>query len=102
LEEVFSFWLKIAPLAQGVGKKWFSCHNFGSIQLFFNLFFALVLWHQHANLMEEKFLKNYSRRIFLIFLFHQPTLIFSKTFLPLNLRTDNTKFFLFKCSQANF
>jgi hypothetical protein len=29
--------------------------------------------------------------LFLIFLFQQPTLIFSKTFLPLNLRADNTK-----------
>jgi hypothetical protein len=58
VEEVFSFWLKMAPLAQGVGQKLFFCHNFGSIQLFFNLFFALVLCYQHANLMEEKFLKK--------------------------------------------
>jgi hypothetical protein len=29
--------------------------------------------------------------LFLFFLFQQPTLIFSKTFLPLNLRADNTK-----------
>jgi hypothetical protein len=55
MEEVFSFWLKMAPLAQGVGQKWVFCHNFGSIQIFFNLFFALVLRYQHANLMEEKF-----------------------------------------------
>jgi hypothetical protein len=37
VEEGFSFWLKMAPLAQGVGQKWFFCHNFGNIQLFFNL-----------------------------------------------------------------
>jgi hypothetical protein len=47
------FWL-----AQGVGQNSFFCHNFGSIELFFNLFFALVLCYQHAHLMEEKFLKN--------------------------------------------
>jgi hypothetical protein len=29
-----SFWLQMAPLAQGVGQKWFFCHNFGGIQLF--------------------------------------------------------------------
>jgi hypothetical protein len=34
------------------------CHNFGSIQLFFNLFFAIVLCYQHANSMEKKFLKK--------------------------------------------
>jgi hypothetical protein len=63
VEEVFSFWLKMAPLAQEVGQKLFFCHNFGSIQLFFNLFFAIVLCYQHANLMEEKFLKrkNFNR-----------------------------------------
>jgi hypothetical protein len=55
VKEVFSFWLKMAPLAQGVGQKLFFCHNFGSIQKIFNLFFALVLCYQHANLMEEKF-----------------------------------------------
>jgi hypothetical protein len=48
----------MAPLAQGVGQKLFFCHNFRSIQLFFNLFFATVLCYQHANLMEEKFLKK--------------------------------------------
>jgi hypothetical protein len=32
VEEFFSFWLKMAPLAQGVGQKVFFCHNFGSIQ----------------------------------------------------------------------
>jgi hypothetical protein len=48
----------MAPLAQGVGEKLFFYHNFGSIQLFFNLFFALVFCYQHANLMEEKFLKK--------------------------------------------
>jgi hypothetical protein len=58
VEEVFSFWLKMAPLAHGVGQKLFFCHNFGSIQLFFNLFFALVLCYQRANLLEEKFLKK--------------------------------------------
>jgi hypothetical protein len=31
VEEVFSFWHKMAPLAQGVGQKLFFCHNFGSI-----------------------------------------------------------------------
>jgi hypothetical protein len=59
----FSFWLKMAPLAQGVGQKLFFCHNIGSIQHFLNLFFALVLCYQHANLMEEKFLKNLSRQL---------------------------------------
>jgi hypothetical protein len=54
----FFIWLKMAPLAQGVGRKLFFCHNFGSIQLFFNLFFALVLCYQYASLMEEKFLKK--------------------------------------------
>jgi hypothetical protein len=58
VEEAFSFWLKIAPLAQGVGQKLFFCHNFKSIQLFFNLFFALILCFQHANSTEEKFLKK--------------------------------------------
>jgi hypothetical protein len=58
VEEFFSFWLKMAPLAQGVGQTLFFCHNFESIQLFFKLFFALVLCYQHANLMEEKFLKK--------------------------------------------
>jgi hypothetical protein len=57
-KKFFSFWLKMAPVAQGVGQKWFFCHNFGSFLLFFNLFFALVLCYQHANLMEDKFLKN--------------------------------------------
>jgi hypothetical protein len=57
-KEFFSFWLKMAPLAQGVCQTWFFCHNFGSIQLFSNLFFALVLCYHHANLIEEKFLKN--------------------------------------------
>jgi hypothetical protein len=47
----------MAPLAQGVGQKLVFCHNFGSIQRFFNLFFATVLCYQHANLVEEKFLK---------------------------------------------
>jgi hypothetical protein len=42
--------------------------------------------------MEEFFLKNIIvGGLFLFFLFQQPTLIFSKTFLPLNLRADNTK-----------
>jgi hypothetical protein len=45
-------------LAQVVGQKLFFGHNFGSIQIFFNLCFALFLCYQHANLMEEKFLKN--------------------------------------------
>jgi hypothetical protein len=58
VEEVFSFWLKMAPLAQGVGQKLFFCHNFGSIQLFFNLFFALVSCCRPANLMEDFFLKK--------------------------------------------
>jgi hypothetical protein len=55
-KKFFSFWLKMAPLAQGVGQRLFFCHNFGSIQLFFNLFFALLFCYQHTNLMEEKFL----------------------------------------------
>jgi hypothetical protein len=50
----------------------FFCHNFGSIQLFFNLFFALVLCYQHANLMEEKFQKNHKVIIFNFFWFQQP------------------------------
>jgi hypothetical protein len=54
VEEAFSFWLKMAPLAQGVGQKLFFCHNFRSIQLFFNLIFVLVLCYQHANLKKEK------------------------------------------------
>jgi hypothetical protein len=32
-------------LARGVGQKWFFCYNFGSMQLFFNLFFALDLYN---------------------------------------------------------
>jgi hypothetical protein len=31
----FSFWLKMAPLTQGVGQKLFICYNIGSMQLFF-------------------------------------------------------------------
>jgi hypothetical protein len=58
VEEVFSFWLKMPPIAQGVGQKLLFCHNFGSIQLFFNLFSALVLCYQHVNLMEEKFFEK--------------------------------------------
>jgi hypothetical protein len=57
-KKFFSFWLKMAPLAQGVGQKLLFCHNFGSIPLFFNLFLALVLCYQHANLMKEFFLKK--------------------------------------------
>jgi hypothetical protein len=57
-KKFFSFRLKMAPIVQGVGQKLFFCHNFGSIQLFFNRFFALLLCYQHANLMEEKFLKK--------------------------------------------
>jgi hypothetical protein len=33
-KKFFSFWLKMAPLAQGVGQKLFFCHNFGSIHHF--------------------------------------------------------------------
>jgi hypothetical protein len=58
---------------------------------FFNLFFALVLCYQHANLMEEKFLKNQSRLLKQKIKNNPPTTIFSKTFLPLNLRAENTK-----------
>jgi hypothetical protein len=50
VEEVFSFWLKMAPLARGVGQKWFFGHNFKSTQLFFVLFFALVLRNLYAGL----------------------------------------------------
>jgi hypothetical protein len=38
MEEIFEFFHKMAPLAQGVGQKWFFYHNFKSIQLFLNLF----------------------------------------------------------------
>jgi hypothetical protein len=58
VEEVFSLWLKMAPLAQGVGQKLFFRHNFESIQHFLNLFFALVLCCQHANLMKDFFLEK--------------------------------------------
>jgi hypothetical protein len=34
----FSFWLKMAPLAQGFGQKLFFCQNFGSSQFFSNCF----------------------------------------------------------------
>jgi hypothetical protein len=44
MEEIFEFFHKMAPLAKGVGQKWFFYHNFKSIQLFFNLFFALDLY----------------------------------------------------------
>jgi hypothetical protein len=54
----------MAPLAQGVVHKWFFWQNLGNTQLYFNLLFASVLCYQHANLMEEKFLKNQRRRIF--------------------------------------
>jgi hypothetical protein len=33
-EEVFEFFHKMAPLAQGVGQDWFFYHDFKSIQLF--------------------------------------------------------------------
>jgi hypothetical protein len=39
----FSFWLKMVPLAQGVGQKLIFCHNFGSIQFFQICFLQLVL-----------------------------------------------------------
>jgi hypothetical protein len=62
LEEIFEFFHKMAPLAQGVGQNWFFYHNFNSIQLFFNLFFALDLHYQYAwvvspgmSLIEPKF-----------------------------------------------
>jgi hypothetical protein len=87
----FFLWLKMAPLAQGVGQKLFFCQHFGSIQLFFNLFFALVLCYQHANLMEELFFEKIIAGGLFFFLFQKPTMIFSKTFLPLNLRADSTK-----------
>jgi hypothetical protein len=86
VEGVFSFWLKMAPLAQGVGQKLFFCHNFESIQLFCNSF---VLSARKLN-RRKVFGKIIVGGLFLIFLFQQPTFIFSKTFLPLNLRADNT------------
>jgi hypothetical protein len=48
----------MAPLAQGVGQNWFFYHNFKSIQLFFNLFFALDLYYQYACFVKKKFLKK--------------------------------------------
>jgi hypothetical protein len=54
-KKFFSFWLKMAPLAHGVGQKWLVKWL---VNFFFNLFFALVLCYQHAKLMEEKFLKK--------------------------------------------
>jgi hypothetical protein len=44
-EEIFEFFHKMAPLAQWVGQNWFFYHNFKSIQLFFNLFYALDLYY---------------------------------------------------------
>jgi hypothetical protein len=41
VEEVFLFELKMAPLAQGVGQKWFFCHNFGGIHFFFQSVFCI-------------------------------------------------------------
>jgi hypothetical protein len=58
VEEVFSFWLKMALLARKVGQKWFFGHNFKGIQLFFVLFFALVLRNLYASFVEEKFWNN--------------------------------------------
>jgi hypothetical protein len=54
-KKFFSFWLKMAPLARGVGQIWFFGHNFESIQLFFVLFFALGLRNLYAIFVEEKF-----------------------------------------------
>jgi hypothetical protein len=48
MEEIFKFFHKMAPLAQGVGQNWFFYHNFKSIQLFFNLVFALDLFYWYA------------------------------------------------------
>jgi hypothetical protein len=45
VEKVFSFWLKMAPLGQTGGWKWFFGHNFESIQLFVVRFSSLVLRH---------------------------------------------------------
>jgi hypothetical protein len=54
----FLCWLKMAPLARGVGQKWFFGHNFESIQLFFVLFFALVLRNFYACFVEESIWKK--------------------------------------------
>jgi hypothetical protein len=53
VEEVFSFWLKMAPLARGVGQKWFFGKKKNST--FFVLFFALVLQILYTSFVEEKF-----------------------------------------------
>jgi hypothetical protein len=57
-KKFFSFWLKMAPLARGVGQKWFFGHNFENIQLFFVLFFVLVLRNFYASFVEESIWKK--------------------------------------------
>jgi hypothetical protein len=58
-KKFFHFGSRWRHLPKGLVKKCFSAITSEvHIQLFFNLFFALVLCFQHANLMEEKFLKK--------------------------------------------
>jgi hypothetical protein len=76
----------MAPLAQRVGQNWFFYHNFKSIQLFFNLFFALDLYNYYACFADFFFQKNQSRRFFL---FQQPTMIFSKKLFQQNMCINN-------------
>jgi hypothetical protein len=82
MEEIFEFFHKMAPLAQGVGQNWVFYHNFKSNNFFFNLFFFCVRFVLLIRLF-------YRKKVFekikvggknLYFSFQQPIMIFSKTF----------------------
>jgi hypothetical protein len=90
VEEVFHFGPRWRHLAMGLVKNGFYAIT-SELFNFFNLFFASVLCYQHENLMQDFFEKIIVGGLFLNFWFQQLSLVFSKTFLPLNLRADNTK-----------
>jgi uncharacterized membrane protein YagU involved in acid resistance len=91
VEEVFHFGSRWRHLPKGLVENCFSAiisevSNF--FQFVFCISFVLLARKFNGRKVFEKIIVG---GLFLIFLFQQPTLILSKTFLPFNLRADSTK-----------
>jgi hypothetical protein len=91
VEEVFHFGSRWRYLPKGLVKNCFSAIT-SEVSNFFQSVFCIIFVLSARKFNGRKvFEKIIAGGLFLIFWFQQPSLIFSKTFLPLNLRADNTK-----------